>query len=97
MFLALFLRTEGQTKSKNGGMNVNLTLIQTTSAALNANLATAFFHGPIPIISNSDPLTETVAAIPAARFLADWIPEQPVRAERFGKADDYLARFRAVS
>jgi hypothetical protein len=72
-------------------------MIQASSAALNSNLATAFFHGPIPIISNTDPLTQKVSVIPTARFLADWTPDQPLKAERFGKAHDYLARFRAYS
>ncbi len=59
---------------------------------------TVFFHGPVPIISNSDPLIEKDPAIPAARFLSDWIPgvslrDTSLRADRFGSAIDALARF----
>jgi hypothetical protein len=90
---ALLYSSIQKVNGKNGGMNVNLTLIQTSSVALSVNQAAAFFHGPIPIVSNFDLPVEKEPAIPATRLLSDRMPDQILRADRFGSAADVLARF----
>lgn len=73
---------------------MNLTLIPISSAAFNANQTIAFFHGPVPIISNTDPVfaTDSVAGL-SARLLSDGMTSRFPMADRFSTAAAALARF----
>jgi len=74
---------------------MNLALIQTASVAFNASQTVALFHGPIPIISNEDPLAvriDSVAGL-SARLNADGMVNRFPMADRFSTAAAALARF----
>lgn len=69
-------------------------LIPMSSVALNASQTVGFFHGPIPIISNTDP---EIGGDVAARLSADLLSKGdecrfPI-ADRFSSAAAALARF----
>ena len=75
---------------------MNLALIQMSPVAFNP-VPAALFNNPIPIISNTDPLfgTDPVAGL-SARLLSDAL-RTSLKADRFGKAEDFIARFRMSS
>jgi hypothetical protein len=69
-----------------------MTLAPVTLAANPAVL----FNNPIPIISNTDPVIgETRVSLQSSRLLSDGL--QTLRAERFGSADAYLAKFKMAN
>ena len=73
---------------------MNLASIPMSSVALNAYQTTAFFHGPVPIISNTDPVIEadSVASL-SSRLLSDGVANRFPMADRFSTAAAALARF----